>query len=311
MARGTHPASMDVDILLQIQRDPCFPQYRAARTGFRGKWYGVCDDTMTGALNGGREAAMTRSQSMKTLAKNSLVYLGLAIAVVIAVPLLAGLAYGVRLLIPLLIVAALVAVAVSPALRRWFMAEADNSTQYHGLTIPPVSYYMHLAHGWAKSETEGSASIGVDALAVAALGSVVSVESQPVGTRVEQGQSLFTLSCGTRRLEVKAPVGGVVSDVNREVLSSPTLVKDSPYGAGWVVWLEAVNFSAERGRLVSGSGIRAWFRSEVDRLTEALGARQSAPTMADGGVLSSDLSPHIDDSKWDEIASKFFANTRG
>jgi len=46
---------------------------------------------------------MTRSQSVKTLAKNSLLYLGLAIVVVIAVPLLAGLAYGVRLLIPLLI----------------------------------------------------------------------------------------------------------------------------------------------------------------------------------------------------------------
>jgi len=167
-----------------------------------------------------------------------------------------------------------------------------------------------MNHGWAKSETEGSASIGVDALAVAALGSVVSVESQPARTRAEQGQSLFTLSCGTRRLEVKAPVGGVVSDVNREVLSSPTLVKDSPYGAGWVVWLEGVNFSRERSRLASGSGIRAWFRGEVDRFTEVLGVSQAAPTMADGGVLSSDLSAHVDDAKWDEIASKFFASTR-
>lgn len=254
---------------------------------------------------------MTRSQSMKKLAKNSLLYLGLAIAVVIAVPLLAGLAYGVRLLIPLLIVAALVAIAVSPALRRWFMAEADNSTQYHGLTIPPVSYYVHPAHGWAKAETPGSATVGVDALAIAALGLEFSIESPPVGTRVVQGQSLFTLFCGERRLEVKAPFSGVVSDVNHEVADKPALVKDSPYGAGWVVWLEGVNVSAERGRLVNGSGIRAWFRSEVDRLTEALGTRQAALTMADGGVLDSDLSSHIDDAKWNEIASTFFANTRG
>jgi glycine cleavage system H protein len=254
---------------------------------------------------------MTRSQTMKKLAKNSLLYLGLAIAVVIAVPLLAGLAYGVRLLIPLLIVAALVAIAVSPGLRRWFMAEADNSAQYHGLTIPPVSYYVHPAHGWAKPETQGSATVGVDALAAAAFGSVVSVETPPVGTRVEQGQSLFTLSCGKRHLEVKAPVSGVVADLNREIESKPALVKDSPYGAGWVVWLEGVNFSGERSQLKSGSGIRSWFRSEVDRLTEALGASQAAPTMADGGVLHSDLSAHIDDAKWDEIAGKFFANTRG
>ena len=134
---------------------------------------------------------MTRSRSVKTLAKNSLLYLGLAIAVVAAIPLLAGLAYGVRLLIPLLIIAAVVAIIVSPTLRRWFMAEADNSTHYHGLTIPPVSYYVHPAHSWAKAESLGSATVGVDALAVAALGSVVSVEVLPVGTPVEQGQTLF------------------------------------------------------------------------------------------------------------------------
>jgi glycine cleavage system H protein len=254
---------------------------------------------------------MTRSQSAKTLAKNSLLYVGLAIAVVAAVPLMAGLAYGVRLLIPILIVAALVAIAVSPALRRWFMAEADNSTQYHGLTIPPTGFYVHPAHAWAKVETPGSATVGVDALAVAALGSVASVEPPPVGSRVEQGQTLFALCCEKRRLEVKSPVSGVVADINREATTKPALVTDSPYGAGWVVWLEAVNFSGERSRLTSGSAVRAWFRAEVDRFTAALGAPQAAPTMADGGVLSSALSSHIDDAKWDEIAIKFFAKTSG
>ena len=254
---------------------------------------------------------MTRSQSVKTLAKNSLLYVGLAIAVVAAIPLLAGLAYGVRLLIPLLIVAALVAIVVSPTLRRWFMAEADNSTQYHGLTIPPVSYYVHPAHSWAKAESMGSATVGVDALAIAALGSIVSIEPLAVGTPVEQGQTLFALSCGSRRLEVKSPVGGVVADVNREATSKPSLVKDSPYGAGWVVWLEGVNFSGELGQLTKGSGIRAWFRSEVDRFTAVLATGGAVPTMADGGVLSSDLAAQIDDAKWDEVASSFFANTRG
>ncbi len=250
---------------------------------------------------------MTRSQSAKSLVKNSLVYLGLAIAVIAAVPLMAGLAYGVRLLIPLGIVAALVAIGVSPRLRRWFLAEADNSSHYHGLSIPPASYSVHPTHGWAKIDPEGTATVGVDALAVAVLGPVVSLESPPVSSRVEQGQPLFTLRCEKRSLAVKAPVGGVVRDINQKVATRPALVNDNPYGAGWVVRLEGVDLGSESGRLVNGSAIRAWFRSEVDRLTDALRARGAAPSMADGGVLASDLSRHIDDAKWDEIASAFFA----
>ena len=191
------------------------------------------------------------------------------------------------------------------------MAEADNSSHYHGLTFPTTSLLVHPAHGWAKVETPGTATIGVDALAIAVLGTVASVEPLPAGTRVEQGQSLFTLCSGQRRLEVKAPVGGVVGDINQEVMTRPALVKDSPYGAGWVVWLEGVEPSGEQARLMKGTSMRGWFKSEVDRLTVALGARGAVPSMADGGVLASDLSSHIDDAKWDEIASKFFANTRG
>ena len=253
---------------------------------------------------------MTRSQSVKTLAKNSLLYVGLAIAVVIAVPLLAGVAYGVRLLVPLLIVGGLVVIAVSPKVRRWFVAEADNATQYHGMTIPPVSYYVHPAHSWAKPESMGSATVGVDALAVAALGQVTSIQAPDVGSRIEQGLPLFTLSSGERQIEVRSPVSGVVADINREATAKPSLIANNPYGAGWVVWIEGVNFSGERAGLTSGAAVRAWFRREVDRLTETLGARGPAPTMADGGLLAGDLSARIDDAKWEELTREFFAKPR-
>ena len=252
---------------------------------------------------------MIHSQSAKRLVKNSLLYLGLAIAVVAAIPLLAGLALGARLLIPVALLAGLVALAVSPTVRRWFLAEGDNSSHYHGLAIPTASLWLHSAHGWVKVEEQGKATVGVDALAVAVLGEMESVEPLPVGTRVKQGQTIFSLCRGQRRLEVKSPVSGVVGDVNREAVTRPALLVESAYGAGWVVALDDVDFGSERATLMSGGAVRRWFSREVDRLTEALRPSGAAPSMADGGVLAGDLSSHIDDAKWNKIASEFFANT--
>ena len=254
---------------------------------------------------------MTRSQTAKKFAKNTLLYVGLAVAVVVAIPLLAGLAYGVRLLIPVLLVALVVAVIASPAFRRWFMGEADNSPHYHGVAMPTASLWVHPAHGWANVEFSGEANVGVDALALAALGTVTSVQPLAAGTQVKLGQTIFTLSHGQRRLEVKAPVSGTVADINEDAVARPALVGESPYGAGWVVRLEGVELGKDRAALKQGSALRQWWRTEVDRFIQRLGSASPALTMADGGVLSSDLSSQIDDAKWKEIATDFFGQPAG
>jgi glycine cleavage system H protein len=257
------------------------------------------------------EETMNRAEIAARLAKHSLLYVGLTLAVIVAVPMLAGLAYVVRILIPLLIVGALVALAVSPALRSWFVAEADNSPDYHGVAIPTASLRSHPAHGWVKVDVAGEARVGVDALAAAVLGPIVAIETFLVGSKVEQGQTLFTLSAGARRLQVKAPVSGVIARLNAEAFARPAVVAESPYGAGWVVQLQGVNADAEPVRLLHGGSLRRWFRAEVDRLTAILSTTATAPTLADGGVLAKDLSGHIDESKWAQIAAQLFANPPG
>jgi glycine cleavage system H protein len=252
---------------------------------------------------------MNRAQVTKKLAKNALLYVGLAVAVLAAIPLLAGLAYGVRALIPLMLVGVAVAVVASPAFRRWFMGEADSSQRYHGVVMPTTNLWLHPAHAWANVDLSGEASIGADALALTALGAISSVEAAVAGTEVKQGQTIFTLAHGERRLEVKAPVSGTITDVNEEAVARPALIKESPYGAGWVVRLEGVELGKERASLNHGSSLRQWWKSEVDRLIQRLGATSPAPTMADGGVLSSDLSGDIDDAKWQEIAAEFFGQS--
>jgi glycine cleavage system H protein len=60
-------------------------------------------------------------------------------------------------------------------------------------------------------------------------------------------------------------VAGRVVIVNDAVLADPSLVERDPYGAGWLVELEADDPAGEFGRLVSGEvAVAAWFAAEVE-----------------------------------------------
>jgi hypothetical protein len=73
---------------------------------------------------------MTRATTAKLLAKNSLLYLALGLAVVIAVPFLAGLALGVRLLVPVLLVAGTITLGVSPTFRRCLIGSRGGKSSW-------------------------------------------------------------------------------------------------------------------------------------------------------------------------------------
>lgn len=250
---------------------------------------------------------MSHIQSSKQIAKTSLLYAGLALALIIALPLLAGLAYAMRFLIPVLIVGALIALALSPTARRWFVEETDDATDYKGVLLPAANVKVHPAHGWVSIEG-GLARVGVDALALVALGKPSSVDIPAVGMKVEQGDTLFTISRGQRRLHVKAPVAGTVVAVNGSAAESPATIADSAYQAGWIVQLTDVGPSRQGTALLGGKALRRWFRAEVDRLITMLAPAGAAPTMADGGALSPDLGAQIDDGQWAELAAQLFAN---
>jgi len=252
---------------------------------------------------------MSNSQVSKRIAKASCLYLGLALALIVALPLMAGLAYAIRFLIPVLIVGVLVALAFSPAVRRWFSEEADDEPDYKGLAFPPATLRVHPGHSWANVAAD-TAQVGVDALALAALGRISSVQPPPIGDKVDQGATLFCLCRGQRRLQVKAPVGGIVVGINSDAIDNPATIAQSPYGAGWIVRLQDVHPGQGATALLSGKSLRRWFRAEVDRLTTILSATgpATAATMADGGKLAPDVAHQIDDNKWAEIAAQLFAN---
>ena len=93
-------------------------------------------------------------------------------------------------------------------------------------------------HEWARAE-DGRVRIGITDFAQDALGDVVYVDVPEVGTEVRAGEPFGEVESTKSVSDVYAPVNGVVVERNEALADNPQLVNEDPYGAGWMISIEA------------------------------------------------------------------------
>ena len=93
-------------------------------------------------------------------------------------------------------------------------------------------------HEWAKLEGK-RVRVGITDHAQTELTDVVYIELPAIGKTVKQGDVSGTVESVKAVSEIFAPASGKVVDVNKTLVDQPELVNKDPYGAGWMVVLEA------------------------------------------------------------------------
>lgn len=213
---------------------------------------------------------------------------------------------------PVVVLAATVAVlitavyAVSPYFRGWLDAKIDDQVHYKGLRLA-TGIELHPSHSWART-LFWHVLVGADDLVQVTLGPVQAVELPPVGKRVEEGDRLFLLQHGNRRVEVRSPIAGTVLARNESLMQHPSFINDEPFHRGWAVRLRPENAREGQQHLLHGDNAINWFEREIDRLMTNLHADEEVQCcLADGGALAQDLYRHIDDDTWQRLTESFFA----
>ena len=91
-------------------------------------------------------------------------------------------------------------------------------------------------HEWVRSpgEAEGSVRVGITDFAQDALGDIVYVSLPQVGDQVTAGETCGELESTKSVSDIYAPVSGEVVATNAGLDSTPELVNNDPYEAGWL-----------------------------------------------------------------------------
>lgn len=65
--------------------------------------------------------------------------------------------------------------------------------------------------------------------------------------------------------DLAAPVGGIITARNEDVLRDPGIVNRDPYGAGWIAQIAPFDWVRESAELVHGAEVAAWVSAEIER----------------------------------------------
>src|SRR3990172_5369993 len=95
----------------------------------------------------------------------------------------------------------------------------------------------------------------------AVAGKPPSARANPGGVLYGRRESIGSLESGRYFGLIRAPVRGTLLAVNEEVLRTPRLLSDAPYGDGWFARLRPEDWRGGRGTLRTAPGAKDPARS--------------------------------------------------
>ncbi len=185
------------------------------------------------------------------------------------------------------------------------VAVADSTGDFVTGFHTPENVAYHPGHGWVMQERKNVVRVGADEFAAALVGKIEKIELPKPGQWIRQGQKVLAFIRNGEKAEMVSPTEGEVMAVNDQVLQNPALVRQDPYGRGWLLAVHVPDEESTTRNLIPKSLVREWMRESVERLY----ARQPVlvgAVAADGGIPSEDLLADVPGANWKELAGEFF-----
>lgn len=124
-------------------------------------------------------------------------------------------------------------------------------------------------HLWLKLE-DGQVRIGLTDYLQQSSGDVAFAEPTEEETTLAVGDELANIETMKTTLVVPSPLAGVIRTVNPRLEDEPELVNQDPYGEGWLVQLEAINWEVAKETLLDPNAYYERMKAEAEEEAQKL-----------------------------------------
>lgn len=131
----------------------------------------------------------------------------------------------------------------------------------------PTDRLYHPDGLWVH-ERDGRLRVGLTDYFQGRAGDVAFVELVEAGAALARGERLGGVETVKSEAELAAPVSGTVAAVNDRLELAAELINQDPYGEGWLVVIEPVDWPAEQSALLSAE---AYYELSQTQALEEIG----------------------------------------
>ena len=104
------------------------------------------------------------------------------------------------------------------------------------MNIPKELKYTE-EHEWIRIDGN-TATIGITDFAQGELGDIVYIDIDSIGNELDGNEIFGTVEAVKTVSDLFMPIKGKVLEINSDIESTPEIVKEDPYGRGWIIKIE-------------------------------------------------------------------------
>lgn len=135
-----------------------------------------------------------------------------------------------------------------------------------GYDMPDELYY-HREHSWAR--VDGTrVTVGMNDFFQKEAGDIVFIDLPEEEDEFSQGEVCGKIQSRKWIGKLVAPVSGEIVEVNEDLEEDTSLINSDPYGAGWILVIEASDLEDELANLMQGEAVAAFLEQEIQRAEE-------------------------------------------
>jgi glycine cleavage system H lipoate-binding protein len=172
-----------------------------------------------------------------------------------------------------------------------------------------ASALFHRGHTWALPVARGFARVGIDDFARQVVGTIDRIEFPEPGKEVRQGDALFAVVRGRRKIDFVSPLDGRVVSVRHDAARA-AVPGDDPYRKGYFLTLDPTDMARNAPELRTAAEAPRWIERELARLYEFAGLHMARPlevgaTMRDGGAYAAGIVEKFEEPLFGEFVRNF------